>query len=81
MTGEILFNPNHVLLQTPEGNISRCMRHLNSIYIQRYSRRHGFDGQLFRGRYKSILVCNDSHLIKKIRGKAELLTKIFLTLN
>ena len=25
----------HILLQTPDGNISRCMRHLNSIYTQR----------------------------------------------
>jgi REP element-mobilizing transposase RayT len=57
----------HILLQTPDGNISRCMRHLNSIYTQRYNRRHGFDGQLFRGRYKSILACNDSHLLQLVR--------------
>jgi len=63
----LMENHYHVLLQTPEGNISRCMRHLNSIYTQRYNRRHGFDGQLFRGRYKSILVCNDSHLLQLVR--------------
>ncbi len=57
----------HILLQTPHGNISRCMRHLNSVYTQRYNRRHGFDGQLFRGRYKSILVCDDSHLLQLVR--------------
>jgi REP element-mobilizing transposase RayT len=57
----------HILLQTPDGNISRCMRHLNSVYTQRYNRRHGFDGQLFRGRFKSILVCNDSHLLQLVR--------------
>jgi REP element-mobilizing transposase RayT len=60
-------NHYHILLQTPDGNISRCMRHLNSVYTQRYNRRHGFDGQLFRGRYKSILVCNDSHLLQLVR--------------
>ena len=60
-------NHYHVLLQTPEGNISRCMRHINGLYTQRYNRRHGFDGQLFRGRYKSILVCNDSHLLQLVR--------------
>jgi hypothetical protein len=43
------------------------MRHLNSVYTQRYNRRHGFDGQLFRGRFKSILVCNDSHLLQLVR--------------
>ena len=60
-------NHYHVLLQTPEGNISRCMRHLNGLYTQRFNRRHGFDGQLFRGRYKSILVCDDSHLLQLVR--------------
>ncbi len=60
-------NHYHILLQTPDGNISRCMRHLNSVYTQRYNRRHGFDGQLFRGRYKSVLVCNDSHLLQLVR--------------
>ncbi len=63
----LMTNHYHILLQTPDGNISRCMRHLNSVYTQKYNKRHGFDGQLFRGRYKSILVCNDSHLLQLIR--------------
>jgi putative transposase len=63
----LMTNHYHVLLQTPDGNISRCMRHLNSVYTQRYNRRHGFDGQLFRGRYKSILVGDDSHLLQLVR--------------
>lgn len=63
----LMTNHYHILLQTPDGNISRCMRHLNSVYTQRYNRRHGFDGQLFRGRYKSILVCDDSHLLQLVR--------------
>jgi len=63
----LMTNHYHILLQTPDGNISRCMRHLNSVYTQRYNRRHGLDGQLFRERYKSILVCNDSHLLQLVR--------------
>ena len=63
----LMSNHYHVLLQTPDGNISRCMRHLNGLYTQRYNRIHGFDGQLFRGRYKSILVSNDSHLLQLVR--------------
>jgi putative transposase len=39
----------HLLLHTPDGNISRCMRHINGVYTQRYNRRHKKDGQLFRG--------------------------------
>ena len=63
----LMTNHYHILLQTPEGNISRCVRHLNSVYTQRYNSSHGFDGQLFSGRYKSILVCNDSHLLQLVR--------------
>ena len=57
----------HLLVQTPDGNLSRCMRHLNSLYTQRYNRRHGYDGPLFRGRYKSILVSNDSYMLQLVR--------------
>lgn len=52
----LLPNHYHLLVQTPEGNISRCMRHINGVYTQRFNRRHNHDGQLFRGRYKAILV-------------------------
>lgn len=63
----LMTNHYHILVQTPDGNLSRCMRHLNSIYTQRYNRRYKIDGPLFRGRYKSILVSNDSHLLQLIR--------------
>ena len=60
-------NHYHLLVQTPEANISRCMRHINGIYTQRYNRRHAFDGQLLRGRYKSILVSADQYLLQLVR--------------
>ena len=60
-------NHYHLLVQTPDGNLSRCMRHLNSVYTQRYNRSHKYDGSLFRGRYKSILVCEDSYLLQLVR--------------
>ena len=63
----LMKNHYHILLQTPEGNISRCMRHLNSLYTQKFNRQHGYDGPLFRGRYKSILVFDDSHLLQLVR--------------
>ena len=55
-------NHYHLLIQTPEANISRCMRHINGIYTQRYNRLHNSDGQLFRGRFKSILVDDGGRL-------------------
>jgi len=48
----LMTNHYHLLIQTPQGNLSRYMRHLNGVYTQRYNRAHGCDGQLFRGRYK-----------------------------
>ena len=60
-------NHYHILLQTPEGNISRTMRHINGVYTQRFNRKHGCDGQLFRGRYKSILVGGDTYLLQLVR--------------
>jgi hypothetical protein len=43
------------------------MRHINAVYTQRYNRVHGCDGQLFRGRFKSILVDGDSYLLQLVR--------------
>ena len=55
------------MVQTPDANLSRCMRHLNGVYTQRYNVRHGCDGTLFRGRYKSILVDADSYVLQLVR--------------
>ena len=57
----------HLLVQTPDANLARCMRHINGVYTQRYNRRHRCDGTLFRGRYKSILVDADSYLLQLVR--------------
>jgi REP element-mobilizing transposase RayT len=57
----------HLLIQTPEANLSRCMRHVDGVYTQRFNRQHNYDGQLFRGRYKSILVGGDSYLLELVR--------------
>ena len=43
------------------------MRHLSGVYTQRFNRMHLCDGQLFRGRYKSIIVDGDSYLLEVLR--------------
>jgi putative transposase len=60
-------NHYHLLIQTPVGNLSKCMRQLNGVYTQRFNRTHKYDGQLFRGRFKSILVEADSYLLELLR--------------
>jgi len=63
----LMSNHYHILVQTPAGNLSRAMRHINGVYTQRYNRAKNTDGQLFRGRYKSVLVQEDSHLLELLR--------------
>ena len=63
----LMDNHYHLLIQTPHANLSRFMRHLNGVYTQRYNRLYGYDGQLFRGRYKSILVAEDNNLLELLR--------------
>jgi putative transposase len=63
----LMFNHYHLLLQTPDANLSRSMRHLNGVYTQRYNKKHSCDGQLFRGRYKSIVVESDSYVLELVR--------------
>lgn len=57
----------HLLVQTPDANLARCMRHINGVYTQKYNFRHGCDGTLFRGCYKSILVDADNYLLELVR--------------
>lgn len=60
-------NHYHLLVQTPDANLSRCMRHISGVYTQRYNSGHSLDGQLFRGRYKAIVVPEDSYLLQLVR--------------
>lgn len=63
----LMGNHYHLLVETPEGNLSQGMRHVNSVYTQRYNKRYGRSGHLFQGRYKSILIQKDSHLLEVCR--------------
>ena len=63
----LMSNHYHLLIETPDGNLARGMRHINGVYTQRFNRRHQKEGQLFRGRYKAVLVEDDSHLLEVLR--------------
>ncbi len=60
-------NHYHLLLQTPDGNLSRFMRHVDGVYTQRFNRAHRLAGSLFRGRYKAIVVEADRYLLELVR--------------
>jgi putative transposase len=63
----LMSNHYHLLIRTPDANLSRCMRHINGVYTQRFNRAHDRDGPLFRGRYKAILVDADGYLLELVR--------------
>lgn len=58
----LMTNHYHLLVRSVEGTLSRALRHIDGVYTQRYNYRYGHDGQLFRGRFHSILVDSDSYL-------------------
>ena len=63
----LMDNHYHLLIDTPEANLVLGMQRLNSRYAQRFNRRHHRVGHLFQGRYKSILVDRESHLLELTR--------------
>lgn len=50
-----------LLVQTPRGNLSNFMRQLNIRYTSYFNKTHRRSGNLFRGRFKSLLI-QDSYL-------------------
>jgi REP element-mobilizing transposase RayT len=63
----LMDNHYHLLVETPEPNLSRGMRQLNGVYTQTFNRAHGRVGHVFQGRFKSILVEKESHLLELAR--------------
>lgn len=57
----LMSNHYHLLLSTPEGNLSQIMRHINGGYTTWFNKRHNRFGHLFQGRYKAVLVDADPY--------------------
>lgn len=63
----LMDNHYHILLETPRGNLSQIMRHINGAYTTRFNIKHKRKGHLFQGRYKAILVDADTYLTELSR--------------
>jgi putative transposase len=63
----LMDNHYHLLIETPDGNLSEGMRQLNGIYTQKYNWLHHQTGHVFQGRYKAILVEKESYLLELCR--------------
>jgi putative transposase len=63
----LMDNHYHLLIETPQPNLSRGMRQLNGTYTQATNRRHQRVGHLFQGRFTAILVEKEAHLLELCR--------------
>jgi len=63
----LMTNHYHLVIETPEGNLLRGVRHLNGVYTQRFNSKHKRVGHLYQGRYKAILVDKENYLLELCR--------------
>jgi len=63
----LMNNHYHLLLETPQANLSQALRHLNGVYTQAFNRRHRRVGHLFQGRFKAIVIEKDVYLLELCR--------------
>ena len=59
----LMGNHYHLLLDTPDANLSLAIRQLNGVYAQSFNRRHGRVGHVFQGRFTSRLVEKETYLL------------------
>lgn len=59
----LMGNHYHLLIETPDGNLSPAIRQLNGTYAQSFNLRHDRVGHLFQGRFTSKLVEKDVYLL------------------
>ena len=57
----------HLVVETPEPNVSPGMQQLNGSYALRFNHRHERVGHLFQGRFHTVLVDRESHLLEVCR--------------
>ncbi|WP_317201791.1 transposase [Janthinobacterium sp.] len=60
-------NHYHIVIETLEPTLVRGMRQLNGVFTQYINRAHRRVGHVFQGRYKAILVEQESYLLELAR--------------
>ena len=63
----LMSNHYHLVIETPDANLSKGMRQLNGEYARQFNRVHKRVGHVFQGRYKAIHVEKESYLIELSR--------------
>jgi putative transposase len=57
----LMDNHYHLLIETPLGNLSKIMQHINGAYTMYFNTKRKRSGHLLQGRYKAILVDADEY--------------------
>src|SRR5436190_4972379 len=60
-------NHFHLIVQTPEANLSRGMHWLNTKYVVWFNRRYQRSGHLFGGRFKAFLIDKEAYFTTVLR--------------
>ncbi|MFC1787915.1 transposase [Patescibacteria group bacterium] len=63
----LMDNHYHLLIETPDSNLSKAMRDINGNYTQWFNARHKTVGHLFQGRYKAFVIEKDLYLLEVAR--------------
>jgi REP element-mobilizing transposase RayT len=63
----LMTNHYHLLIETPNGDLSKGLHWLNFRYAQWFNLQHEYSGHLFQGRFHSVLVESNVHLIELAR--------------
>ncbi|OGL71156.1 hypothetical protein A3C17_01450 [Candidatus Uhrbacteria bacterium RIFCSPHIGHO2_02_FULL_53_13] len=63
----LMGNHYHLLVETPDANLSAFMRDINGNYTQGFNYHHRRVGHLFQGRYKAFVIDRDSYLFEVAR--------------
>lgn len=63
----LMNNHYHLLIETPDANLSKAMRDINGNYTQWFNSRHKSVGHLMQGRYKAFVIEKETYLLEVAR--------------
>jgi len=63
----LMINHYHLVIETPSANLNSIMHYINSSYTNYVNRKMNRSGHLLQGRYKAILIDQDSYLLELSR--------------
>ncbi len=63
----LMDNHFHLLIETPDANLSFAMHDLNGLFAQRFNKRHDRVGHLFQSRFHASHIEKESHLLESAR--------------